>query len=349
MRLQESRIYVKDIDVAIDHSVGIENLKNSKILVTGASGTIGSFIVDLLLRYNQLNNAMIKIYVAGRKPNKLNDMFSSWNDDNLVVYPYDVNKEISFNEDIDYIIHAAGNAHPMAFNGDPVGTIIGNVNGTYKLLEYGRTHSTKRVLYVSSGEVYGLGDISLDEFKEDYAGYIDPLSARSCYPSSKRAVENLCASYSKQYGLETVIVRPCHTYGPRITPTDSRANVQFIRNVLKKENIVLKSAGTQMRSYNYIADCVAAMLTVLVKGKTGEAYNIANPENRVTIAQLADVIAKTAGRKVIFEDPTALDIANRTPIAKQVLNSNKIEALGWTGAFSIEQGIKHTLDILNEE
>lgn len=346
MRLQESRTYIKDLDAAIAHSVGTECLKNSKILITGASGTIGSFIVDLLLRYNQLNNAMIKIYVAGRKPDKLIDMFGSWNDDNLVVYPYDVNKEISFNEDIDYIIHAAGNAHPMAFNGDPVGTIIGNINGTYKLLEYGRTHSAKRFMYVSSGEVYGLGDISLDEFEEDYAGYVDTSSARSCYPSSKRATENLCASYSEQYGFETVIVRPCHTYGPGITPTDSRANVQFIRNVLNNEDIVMKSAGTQMRSYNYIADCAAAMLTVLLKGKKGEAYNIANPDNRVTIAQLAGIIARKAGRKVVFENPTEVDIANRTPIAKQVLSSKKVEALGWTGAFSIDRGIEHTLDIL---
>lgn len=218
--------------------------------------------------------------------------------------------------------------------------------GTFNLLEYGRLHRTKRLLYVSSGEVYGQGDLSLEEFEETYAGYVDISSPRSCYPTSKRAAENLCASYSKQYGMETVVVRPCHTYGPGITPTDNRANVQFIRNVLDNEDIVMKSAGTQMRSYNYIGDCASAIITVLINGKCGEAYNTANPDVRLTIAQLAEIIASAANRKVVFADPDAVDLAYRTPIAKQVLSSKKLENLGWSGVFSAEIGVKHTLDIL---
>lgn len=201
------------------------------------------------------------------------------------------------NVSVDYVVHAAGNAHPTTFNRDPVGTIWGNIKGTYNLLEYCKSCKGKRFLYVSSGEVYGQGDLSVEEFEEKYAGYIDILSPRSCYPSSKRAVENLCASYYSQYGLETLIVRPCHTYGPGITMTDSRANAQFFRNVLNGEDIVMKSAGTQLRSYNYVADCASAILTVLFNGEAGQAYNIANPKVRITIAQLADIIAKKSGRK----------------------------------------------------
>jgi nucleoside-diphosphate-sugar epimerase len=122
-----------------------------------------------------------------------------------------------------------------------------------------------------------------------------------------------------------------------------------MRNVLNGEDIVMKSAGSQLRSYIYIADCASAILTVLLNGKSGEAYNTANPNARVTIAQLAEIIAKAGGRKVIFATPSAVDIANRTPIAKQVLSSKKIEALGWSGAFSAETGIRHTLDILQGE
>lgn len=331
MRLQESKTYIKDIDIAIEHSVGIEKLKGTCILITGASGTIGSFITDMLLRYNQTNAAGMKICIAGRNISKLNDLFSFWNDDNLFVYKYDVTSNINFNREIDYVIHAAGNAHPIAFNSDPVGTIVGNINGAYNLLEYSRKYSAKRFLYVSSGEVYGQGDVSLDEFDEKYAGYVDISLPRSCYPSSKRTTENLCVSYRNQYNLDTIIVRPCHTYGPGITATDSRANVQFMRNALNGKDIVMKSLDTQLRSYNYIADCAAAMLTVLINGKTGEAYNIANSNVCITIAKFAETAAKIANCKVIFQNPTNSDIANRTPVSKQVLCSKKIENLGWTG------------------
>jgi UDP-glucuronate decarboxylase len=110
---------------------------------------------------------------------------------------YDMNAPIGFNVHVDYIIHAAGNAHPAAFNGNPVGTTMGNIESTFRLLEYLRLHEGKRLLYVSSGEVYGQGDVSLDSFDELYSGYLDVLSPRSCYPLSKRMTENLCSSYWK--------------------------------------------------------------------------------------------------------------------------------------------------------
>lgn len=347
MKLYESLIYKNDLDVAIEHSVYLEHLKNSSILVTGSTGTIGSFIVDMLLRFNETANANIRVYVAGRNTEMLLERYRDFVHQNVSILPYDLNEDIGFDMPVDYIIHAAGNAYPAAFVGDPVGTIIGNISGTHRLLEYARMHAAKRVVYVSSGEVYGQGDLNLEEYEESYVGYLDTTASRSCYPLSKRATENLCASYYSQYGLETVIVRPCHTYGPCMTRSDNRANVQFIHNALDGNDIILKSAGAQMRSYNYVADCVSALFTVLINGCAGEAYNLANPEVRITVAQLAHVIADVAGKKVIFEKPDEIDLANRTPIEKQVLSSKKIEALGWSGAYSIETGVKHLFDILS--
>lgn len=347
MNLYESSIYKNDLDIAIEHSVNLEHLRNSSILITGSTGTIGSFIVDLLLRFNEKANANISVYIAGRNTKLLLERYRDFIHQNVSILAYDLNEDIGFDIPVDYIIHAAGNAYPAAFVGDPVGTIIGNISGTYRLLEYARLHDAKRVLYVSSGEVYGRGDLNLKEYEESYAGYLDTTASRSCYPLSKRATENLCASYYSQYGLETVIVRPCHTYGPCMTRFDNRANVQFIHNAMKGNDIVLKSAGMQMRSYNYVADCVSALFTVLINGSAGEAYNLSNPKVRITIAQLAHVIADVAGKKVIFENPDEIDLANRTPIDKQVLSSKKIEALGWSGAYSIEKGVKHLYDILS--
>jgi UDP-glucuronate decarboxylase len=346
MNLRQSKLYTEDLETTLAHAVDIEKLYGKKVLITGATGTIGSFAADALIHLNQKVKANIRVLLAGRSVEKLQNQFG--NHDNVKYLSYDLNAPIEFDEAIDYVIHAAGNAHPAAFNGDPVGTIVGNIDSTHRLLEYMKNHGGKRCLYVSSGEVYGQGDISLDAFDETYSGYLDILSARSCYPLSKRMTENLCVSYWKQYDIESVIVRPCHTYGPFMTPSDNRAHTQFLHNALSGEDVVMKSAGTQMRSYNYVADCVAGLLTVLVNGNVGEAYNLANPKVRVTIAEFAEKIATAEECKVIFDNPTEADVANRSPIPKQILATEKLESLGWQPAFSIDLGIRHTLDILKE-
>lgn len=344
MNLHQSKLYFEDIDKSLMHTVDVEKLFGKSIIITGATGTIGSFVADTLIRLNRQNTANLKIYLAGRNLEKLRKQYEDCS--GIEFLKYDMNSPIEFDVQVDYIIHAAGNAHPAAFNGNPVETTIGNIESTFGLLEYLRKHHGKRLLYVSSGEVYGQGNVSLEAFEEEYAGYVEILSPRSCYPLSKRMAENLCASYWKQYGVETVIVRPCHTYGPHMTSTDNRAHVQFFHNALNGEDIVLKSAGSQMRSYNYVGDCVSALLTVLIRGVSGEAYNLANPRARLTIAQFADRIARAESKKIVFEDPSSVDIANRSPIAKQVLDSSKVEKLGWSPAFSVEDGITHTLNIL---
>jgi len=346
MSLYSSKIYIKDLEKSIACSVNIEKLKNKSVFITGATGTIGSYLVDMLLHYNQMSDAGITIYAAGRSRQRLEKRFYDTESKYLVYVEYDITVPSDLDFTVDFVIHAAGNAYPAAFNVDPVGTIIGNVDGTYRLLEFARKCGATKFLYISSGEIYGQGNLSLDSFEETYGGYIDPTSPRSCYPNSKRTAETLCSSYYKQYGLETVIVRPCHTYGPSITENDNRANVQFMNNVLKGEDIVMKSAGTQERSYCYIADCASAIISVLLNGQSGEAYNSANPCARISIAGFAKIVADTAGKKVIFSNPTEKELADRTPIMKQVLDTKKLESLGWHGEYSVQEGISHTLAIL---
>jgi nucleoside-diphosphate-sugar epimerase len=346
--LYNSCTYIEDLNDSLRGVGGIERLKNSRILITGATGLIGSYIVDMLLQYNKNENAGITVYALGRNTNRLEERFSGIKSESLVFVEHDVNTEPSFDFAVDYIIHAASNAYPAVFNTDPVGTVLSNIVGTNYLLEYAKKHSAKRFLFVSSGEVYGQGEEGIEAFREDYSGYVDPTQPRSCYPASKRAAETLCVSYTKQYAVDTVIVRPCHTYGPSATKSDNRANTQFISSAVAGEDIVLNSAGTQMRSYCYIGDCAAALLTVLLDGKSCEAYNIANKEARTTIAGFAKTVAEAAGRKVIFKNPDDRDLAERTAISYAVLDSGKLSSLGWEGRYSVENGVENTVRILKE-
>ena len=321
---------------------------NSSVLIAGGSGLIGSFMADMMLYANKHMNANITVYAMDLSAERLAARYEGIDTDKLRFVEHNVNELPDFDFAVDYIIHAASPAFPAAFNNDPVGTVMSNILGTKYLLDYGKDHGTKRMLYISSGEVYGQGDLSLESFDETYAGYVDPTSVRSCYPNGKRTAETLCVSYTKQFGIDTVIVRPSHTYGPTVTKADNRANAQFVNKGLAGEDIVLNSAGNQMRSYTYLADSASAIISVLTSGESGNAYNIANSASRTTIAGFAKEVASQTGTKVIFADPDEVAKAEMTPIAKQVLSSKKLEGLGWKGQFTVEEGIRHTLNIMRE-
>lgn len=348
MSFYDSNTFREDLKQAVLQTVSKEKLFHASVMITGASGLIGSFMTDMLLELNRTADADITVYAIDLSEERMAARFAEVKTEKLIFVEHNVNDLPDFDFSVDYIIHAASNAFPAAFNSDPVGTIMSNIQGTKYLLDYGRDHGAKRLLYISSGEVYGQGDLSLESFAESYGGYVDPTEPRSCYPNSKRCAETLCVSYTKQFGLETVIVRPSHTFGANATKADNRANVQFINQAMAGEDIVLTSAGSQMRSYTYIADSASAIISVLTAGESGQAYNIANPASRTTVAGLAQTIADETGVKLVFADPDAVQKAELSPIAKQVLCADKLEALGWKGSFTVADGVQHVLRILNE-
>lgn len=341
--------YREDLKSVLNCVESIYILKQSSVLITGASGLIGSFLVDFLMYCNEVLSLGIDIYVMGRNVSSLSRRFSSHlHSEHFHIIQHDVTTPFTETIHVDYIIHAASNAYPQLFSIDPVGTITSNVFGTYYLLEYLKSTRGKRFLFVSSGEVYGLscsGGNILDELSYGYVNITDP---RSCYPNAKRVTETLCVSYAKQYGVDTVIARPCHIYGPTATLNDNRVSSQFIRNALKGNDLVLKSHGTQLRSYCYVADCVSGILTVLLKGITCNAYNISNIESVVTIREMADIIAEICGVKVCFELPNDEEKAVFNPMMDAVLDSTKLRALGWNCMYNIREGLSRTIGIMRD-
>ena len=323
---------------------GISSLYHKKILLTGCTGMICSVIVEFLLCLNKCKDAGIKIYLAGRNEKKIQNRFNPYELGKDYFYTcYDASlPNFQFTESIDYIIHGASPADPASYSKIPVETMLSNIFGLKVLLDLTKANNSTRLLYISSSEVYGK-KTSKDAYKEEDYGFVDILNPRACYPDSKRAAETLCASYQKEYGTDFVIVRPGHIYGPSIQPSDSRASAQFTRKAAAGQNIIMKSTGSQLRSYCYTLDCASAILTVLLKGKSGEAYNISNPDSIVTIRELAETLAKIAHVGVIFDCPTQDEKLSYNLMDNSSLNAEKLMALGWKAHYNIEQGVKATL------
>ena len=326
--------------VASSQDIPFEILTGKNILVTGATGLIGTSIIDVLM---ERSAGAFHVYAAGRNRKRAQERFSNyWGSESFHFVQYDVLEPFDSDVEFQYIIHAASEASPKSFVSSPVEVMKANFNGLCNLFDYGMRHGLSRLLYVSSGEVYGQGDGSV--FLESDSGYVNPTLARSCYPSSKRAAETLCASYADEYHIDTVIARPCHVYGPNFTEKDNRAFAQFLRNAINGEDIVLKSSGSQYRSWCYVIDCVSALLYILLKGVSGQAYNIA--ESSYSIKDLATTIAHLCGREVVFDTPSSIEQKGYNKVSESVLSTEKLRQLGWTPHFDLYEGISECLSTL---
>ena len=215
-------------------------------------------------------------------------------------------------------------------------------------MEYLRKQRKGRYVFVSSAEVYagGVGDNKTIEEK-DY-GYIDVLNNRNCYPMAKRAAENLCEAYLSEHGVDYVIARPSHIYGPTFQERDNSASVQFLKAIMNHRDIILYSEGAQPRSYTYVTDCASGILAVAARGIRGEAYNVSS-DSVVTIKEFANICANICGRNVIVKKPNDIEFREKSPVLSQVLSNKKIKDLSWNAYFDIHSGIIHTINILKEK
>ena len=202
----------------------------------------------------------------------------------------------------------------------------------------------KRVVFASSNEIYGENRGDVEKFNEEYCGYIDCNTLRAGYPESKRCGEALCQAYIKQKQLDVVIARLTRTYGPTLLESDTKAMSQFLHKAIKGEDIVLKSKGTQYYSYTYVSDAVAGLLTVMLLGKCGEAYNIADEKSDIRLRDLAETIAESVGKKVVFDVPSKNESAGYSKATKARLDSSKLQKLGWHARYDIKDGINRTIN-----
>lgn len=336
-------LYLEDLNYSTAVT-GIEQIYNKKFLITGATGLIGSFLIDALMFLNR-GGANISIIAVGRSKDKAKEKLGEYFDNsNFRFLEQDVRVPFPTDLEVDYIIPLASNTHPLAYSQYPVETIEINVKGAENALKLA-IDSNSIVLYPSSVEIYGNARND-DVFNELYTGELNLKNSRSCYPESKRLCEALCQSYINEFGANVKIVRLCRIIGPTMLIDDSKASSQFIKKAINNEDVVLKSKGNQYYSYLYVADAISAMLMVLLYGEKGRAYNISNEKCNVSLKEFASICAEQACRNVVFDIPMEVEQKGYSIAMKAILDNTLIRSLGWTPYYDIKNSIKRTIHIL---
>lgn len=349
MGIYNNQLWISDLEETIIILPELDELAGQSIMVTGCTGLICSAVVDVLIQWNETHEEKIKILAAGRSDKKIEKRFAPYHKKDWFVFvPYDASStDNSLTLPCDYIIHGAGNASPNKIVKEPVETMLSNCLGIKYLLDYAKEKGTKRVLYVSTSEVYGRKKHDRPSKTDEY-GWIDLLNPRNSYSIGKCAAETMCVSYYDEYGVDSVIVRPGHIYGPTAVESDNRVSSAWAYAVARGEDIVMKSDGSQIRSYCYCLDSASAILKVLLKGESIKAYNISNPESIISIREMAEILTKSAGVKLNMELPTEEEKKGFNPMSNSSLDSTELLDLGWQGLFDAERGFSHTVEILKE-
>lgn len=327
-----------------------EKLQNKTFLVTGASGMIGSYIIYTLLKLNELYDANIKIKAVVRNVNKL-DSFIKENR-NVEVIIQDVTKPLNIDGEVTYIVHAASPASPKIMKKEPVETNFANTLGTANTLLLAKEKEASGYVYISSREIYGEPMEGQELFTEDGPlGQVNPLVPRNGYAEGKKAAENMCSGFKEEYGLNTKIVRLAHTYGPGMSIYDGRVQADFLNDVIHDRDIVLKSDGSSIRTYTYVADAIKAIFLVLLKSED-IVYNIADEDSKTSIKQLAETLVSIhpeKGLKLVFDIPETAEKGTAS-FKNGILSTEKIrKELGWSPKYSIKEGFTRTVRHLEEE
>ncbi len=329
--------------IVSDKNIPWEKMRDSRILVTGATGNIGSAIVRALRRADFDLNLNIKVLALGRDLTRAKKII----DETGIEFIYtDICEPISVQGRLDYIFHCAAITDSSEMLSNPVGVIETSISGTRNILNLAKNKKVKGVVYLSSMEVYGITDPRLNYVMEDNLGYIDLKKPRSCYPESKRMCENLCNCYFSQYDIQVKIARLAQTFGAGCRKDDPRVFAQFARNAVGMQNIVLHTEGKSQGNYCYTADAVRALILLLLKGECGDSYNIANPSASVTIREMAEIVAQKVceGKiSVVINVPHDIERRGYAPDVKMKLSADKIQRLGWEPKYDLTEMYKRMI------
>lgn len=332
----------EDLDAIVnEQSIDWEQLKDSSVLVTGATGLVGSLLVKALAYYNKEKCGNIKILAMVRDVEKANRVLGhEVVNEGVQFVTGDIRNKIEVSHEVDYIIHGASITQSKTMVQYPVETLFTAVDGTRNMLELAREKEIKSMVYISSMEAYGITDPSKKKITEKDLGYIDNLSVRSSYPEGKRVCELTCAAYASEYGVPVKIARLAQTFGAGVPRTENRVFAQFAKSAIDGTDIVLHTKGESFGNYCYTADVVRGLLCILTKGENSEAYTLVNEETTMQIKDMAKLVANTlsSGKtKVVFDIPEDALKFGYAPDVTMHLSGEKARTLGWEPQYNLDK------------
>lgn len=347
--MASNKVILEDLEVICQSGIDWGRFSGKTVLITGANGFLPAYMAESLLYVSAALRLDIKVIAMVRNITKAKTRFADYADDkNLIFIEQDVSNPVNIATDIpvDFIVHAASQASPKYYGTDPVGTLSANVLGTINMVNLAKEKNVESFLYFSSGDVYGqVGDDHIP-MTEDYYGFLDPTKVRSCYGESKRMGENICASWYHQYNVPAKMVRPFHTYGPKMLLDDGRVFADFVSDVLTNRDITLHSDGSARRAFCYLSDATIGFFMVLLNGKNGEAYNVGNPYQEHSILELAEIMVSlfpNKGLRVIMANKDTGNLYLKSPVARNSPAIAKIKELGWEPVISARDGFYRTV------
>ena len=337
------RIMEEDIDLIIRHT-DWEPLVGAKVMVTGATGLIGSLMVKAMAKANVEKDLGMRVFALVRNTEKAREVFAGYKTVEFIVQ--DVRDEISYHGPVDYLIHCASMTKSKDFVDHPVDVINTILDGTENILKYAIVAGLKGMVFLSTMEVYGHPSEDSGKIKENDYAYLDNLAVRSSYPESKKMAETMCVAYNKQFDVPVKIARLTQTFGAGVKYNDPRVFAEFARCAIEGRDIVLHTDGSTFRNYCYVADAAGAVLAILMHGKNAEAYNVANPDTGISIKDMAELVANISEHdiKVKIEAEEDIDQFGYAPKLTMDLDTTKLEALSWKPEFGLEDMFRRTIE-----
>lgn len=322
-------------------------LKNKSFFITGATGLVGSVLVKALAFANDHYDLNNRVVAQVRNPQKAKKVFDGY--EGITYCVGDVRDIISYPGNVDYVIHAASETKSKNMIDFPVETLWTALSGAKNLLDFACEKKIEKMVFLSSMEAFGSVDGN-QRTSEEKLGYIDLRKVRSCYPESKRMIENMCVCYSSEYGVPVTIARLAQTFGAGVSSEDTRVFAQFAHSAMTGEDIVLHTAGTSCGNYVYTADAATAIFTLLKKGISGECYTVANETSSMRIKDMAELVANCVadGKIRVVVDIPADKQFGYAPDVNLKLDASKLRSLSWKPQINLEESYKRLIKYWQE-